>query len=100
MEGSDPAADSVSICMFDIDHFKAYNDTYGHPAGDKVIAAVAQTIKQYLQRTTDFTARYGGEEFVAIILGGEARANFEYLKKSGRGSRSSTSLIRAMFQSG
>jgi diguanylate cyclase (GGDEF)-like protein len=70
-----------SICMFDIDHFKAYNDTYGHPAGDKVIAAVAQTIKQYLQRTTDFTARYGGEEFVAIILGGEARANFEYLKK-------------------
>ncbi len=71
----------VSICMFDIDHFKAYNDTFGHPAGDKVIAAVAQTIKVHLQRSTDLTPRYGGEEFVAIILGGEARINFEYLKK-------------------
>ena len=70
-----------TVCMFDIDHFKAYNDTFGHPAGDKVIAAVAQTIKVHLQRSTDFTARYGGEEFVAIILGGEARINFEYLKK-------------------
>lgn len=74
-----------SICMFDIDHFKAYNDTYGHPAGDKVIAAVAQTIKNHLQRTTDFIARYGGEEFVAIILGGEGRTNFEYLKKIRQG---------------
>lgn len=74
-----------SVCMFDIDHFKAYNDTYGHPAGDKVIAAVAQTIKNHLQRTTDFIARYGGEEFVAIILGGEGRTNFEYLKKIRQG---------------
>ena len=49
-----------SICMFDIDHFKAYNDTFGHPAGDKVIAAVAETISNALQRSTDFVARYGG----------------------------------------
>ena len=43
-----------SICMFDIDRFKVYNDTFGHPAGDKVIAAVAQTAVSYLKRSTDF----------------------------------------------
>ncbi|MCI8284693.1 MAG: diguanylate cyclase [Firmicutes bacterium] len=72
---------SVSICMFDIDNFKLYNDTYGHPAGDKVIAAVAKTASSYLKRTTDFFARYGGEEFIAIILGSEAKPAFEHLKK-------------------
>lgn len=70
-----------SICMFDIDHFKAYNDTYGHPAGDKVLASIAGTISTYLQRVTDFVARYGGEEFIAIILGDSAKQAFEYLKK-------------------
>lgn len=70
-----------SICMFDIDHFKAYNDTFGHPAGDKVIAAVAKMLSSYLQRSTDFVARYGGEEFVAFFLGGDAEHAFEYLKK-------------------
>lgn len=70
-----------SVCMFDIDHFKAYNDTFGHPAGDKVITAVAQTLTSHLRRATDFAARYGGEEFVAVIVGGEARATFEYLVK-------------------
>ena len=60
-----------SICMFDIDHFKAYNDTFGHPAGDKVIAEVANVLAHRLRRSTDFVARYGGEEFIAIILGGD-----------------------------
>ena len=49
-----------SICMFDIDKFKVYNDTFGHPAGDRVIAAVAQTASEHLRRSTDFFARYGG----------------------------------------
>ncbi len=71
----------ISICMFDIDHFKLYNDTYGHPAGDRVIATVADKIAARLRRTTDFVARYGGEEFVAIILGGDAGEAFGYLKK-------------------
>ena len=70
----------VSICMFDIDFFKAYNDMFGHPAGDKVIANVARTISSYLQRSTDFTARYGGEEFVAFILGDKADKVFEHMK--------------------
>lgn len=70
-----------SICMFDIDYFKAYNDTFGHPAGDKVIAAVAKMLSSYLQRSTDFVARYGGEEFVAFFLGDDAEHAFEYIKK-------------------
>lgn len=74
-----------TICMFDIDHFKVYNDTFGHPAGDKVIIAVANTLSTYLRRTTDFVARYGGEEFVAIIVGGDARTHFEYMKKLRKG---------------
>ena len=70
-----------SVCMFDIDKFKIYNDTFGHPAGDKVIAAVAKTASSYLRRSTDFFARYGGEEFAAFILGGSAESAFEHLKK-------------------
>lgn len=71
----------LSICMFDIDHFKAYNDTFGHPAGDKVIAAIAKTISSHLKRRTDFLARYGGEEFVAISVGEPSEKMFAHLKK-------------------
>lgn len=70
-----------SICMFDIDHFKAYNDQFGHPAGDKAIAAIAKTLSSYLNRSTDFFARYGGEEFIAICMGDPAEKMFAYLKK-------------------
>ena len=70
-----------SICMFDIDHFKMYNDTFGHPAGDKVIAAIAKTISSHLKRSTDFVARYGGEEFVAISMGDPSKKLFEHLRK-------------------
>ena len=70
-----------SICMFDIDHFKMYNDTFGHPAGDRVIAAIAKTISSHLKRSTDFVARYGGEEFVAISMGDPSQKVFEHLQK-------------------
>ena len=69
-----------SICMFDIDKFKVYNDTFGHPAGDKVITAVAQTAAKHLRRSTDFFARYGGEEFVAFMMGESSEKAFEHLK--------------------
>lgn len=71
----------ISICMFDIDLFKLYNDAYGHPAGDKVIAAVAGAVSSRLQRVTDFFARYGGEEFVALILGDDGPQAFEHIKR-------------------
>lgn len=71
-----------SICMFDIDHFKVYNDTFGHPAGDQVIAAVAKTVSSRLKRSTDFLARYGGEEFVALSMDDQADKVFNHLKRA------------------
>lgn len=68
-----------TICMFDIDNFKTYNDTFGHPAGDQVLATVAQAISSRLHRATDFFARYGGEEFIALCTGDDARPMFEYM---------------------
>lgn len=69
-----------SVCMFDIDKFKLYNDTFGHQAGDEVIAAVAKTVSSYFHRATDLFARYGGEEFVAIFVGNDGQSAFEFLK--------------------
>ena len=57
----------ISLIMCDIDFFKIYNDTYGHQAGDNCLRAVAQTIRQSLQRPADVAARYGGEEFAVIL---------------------------------
>jgi diguanylate cyclase (GGDEF)-like protein len=56
----------LSIFMFDIDHFKLVNDTYGHHAGDEVLRAVAKHIRNEI-RTGDNLARYGGEEFIALL---------------------------------
>jgi len=56
----------LSVMMLDIDHFKRYNDTQGHLAGDSVIHTVANTIADQI-RPTDHAARYGGEEFVALL---------------------------------
>ncbi|MBF0235127.1 MAG: GGDEF domain-containing protein [Desulfamplus sp.] len=57
----------ISIIMIDIDNFKAYNDNYGHDAGDDCIRSVAQALRNTLQRPMDIVARYGGDEFVAIL---------------------------------
>ncbi|MGQ9817282.1 MAG: diguanylate cyclase [bacterium] len=57
---------SVSLAMIDLDHFKQFNDRYGHPAGDQLLIAVAEKIRRTV-RDTDFVARYGGEEFVIIF---------------------------------
>lgn len=57
---------SFGILFVDIDHFKAFNDTYGHNAGDKVLRAVANTLRHNL-RDTDTCGRWGGEEFLVIL---------------------------------
>ena len=57
----------VSILLLDVDYFKAFNDNYGHSAGDKCLQNVAKTISQSMHRKSDFAARYGGEEFVCIL---------------------------------
>ena len=57
----------VGILFIDIDHFKTFNDTYGHNIGDKVLRAVANTLRHNL-RDTDTCGRWGGEEFLAIVF--------------------------------
>jgi len=57
----------LSLIMSDIDHFKNYNDNYGHAVGDDCLRSVAKQLDQSLNRSTDFVARYGGEEFAFIL---------------------------------
>lgn len=59
----------ISLVLFDIDHFKLYNDTYGHQAGDECLQRVAEAFADTIKRPTDLVARFGGEEF-AMVLGG------------------------------
>lgn len=59
--------DCLSLIMFDVDHFKKYNDTYGHLAGDDCLKLIAKTLKSVVSRRFDVIARFGGEEFVIIL---------------------------------
>ena len=60
------ACQSLAVLLIDVDHFKAYNDHYGHVAGDQCLQRVADALKASLNRPMDRVGRYGGEEFMAI----------------------------------
>lgn len=58
---------TLGVIMSDVDHFKQYNDNYGHGAGDECLRQVSKAAEGALQRPADIIARYGGEEFVALL---------------------------------
>jgi diguanylate cyclase (GGDEF)-like protein len=58
---------SIAVCMIDVDHFKRYNDTFGHQAGDVALRTVAGLIQEFARRPLDLAARYGGEEFAMVF---------------------------------
>jgi diguanylate cyclase (GGDEF)-like protein len=57
----------IGVAIIDIDHFKNYNDAFGHQAGDVALRRIAEAIAESVERSGDFAARYGGEEFVVIL---------------------------------
>jgi diguanylate cyclase (GGDEF)-like protein len=58
----------LALLLIDVDHFKAYNDCYGHQAGDHALRRVAQVVQTFARRPLDMAARYGGEEFVLALF--------------------------------
>jgi diguanylate cyclase (GGDEF)-like protein len=75
---------ALSLLVCDIDHFKRFNDEYGHDAGDAALQAVAETLQQYF-RESDIPCRFGGEEFVVLMRDAEAedaRAKAEKLREA------------------
>ena len=72
---------SMSLIMLDIDHFKAYNDNYGHQEGDDCLKKVAAVIAESVKRPADLAARYGGEEFMVVLPGIDMRGAIELGEK-------------------
>jgi two-component system, cell cycle response regulator len=60
---------SLSLLMFDVDHFKRYNDTYGHVEGDRVLRKIGEIVRQSIRSNVDSGYRYGGDEFAALLIG-------------------------------
>ncbi|MGF1479526.1 MAG: diguanylate cyclase domain-containing protein [Cyanophyceae cyanobacterium] len=74
----------LSLLLCDIDSFKAYNDTYGHPAGDACLQKVSEVIQQSIQRPADLVARYGGEEFAVLLPNTNSRGALKVARRIAR----------------
>ena len=95
----------LALVMIDVDHFKRYNDVYGHPEGDRCLQKVAQAVISAARRPRDFVARYGGEEMVivlpdtdaegAVVVAEAARATVSGLRLPHGGSQTGTVSISA-----
>jgi diguanylate cyclase (GGDEF)-like protein len=72
---------SIAVLLVDIDHFKVYNDCYGHQAGDRTLCRVAHMIGSFVRRPTDVLARYGGEEFAAVLYEADIKEAREMAEK-------------------
>lgn len=71
----------LSLIFLDLDEFKHFNDSYGHPRGDEVLRQVAQTLNETFRRGGDFVARYGGEEFAVVLPDVDARRAALYAER-------------------
>ena len=74
----------LSLIMIDIDHFKLYNDAYGHQAGDNCLKHIASVLGATLRRTSDMLSRYGGEEFLCLLPGTGLEGAVEKADEMGR----------------
>ncbi|MGQ9426367.1 diguanylate cyclase [Gilvimarinus sp. F26214L] len=92
------AHEPVAVLMIDVDHFKEYNDYYGHQAGDTCLQQVAAALSAALHRPADILARYGGEEFI-VFLPGTSRAGARTVAHSLRSAVKSLAIPHASSQS-
>lgn len=85
---------SVSIILMDIDHFKRINDTFGHPAGDACLRALADMLRPRIDRAGDILARYGGEEFIVALTGVDLNGSVALAEEL----RTATDRLRVEFE--
>jgi diguanylate cyclase (GGDEF)-like protein len=76
------AKEPVAVAMVDVDHFKLYNDHYGHPAGDECLRRVAAVLAVHVRGSIDLVARYGGEEFLIVLADSDLDAAFRVAERA------------------